>query len=330
MAWSNPLKPLSNLVSGRPVMAVFEICLRCNSRCGYCDLPLNQGRYEMNREEIRRIFRDLHGEGLRYVFVQGGEPLVRKDTLDVLQDLTEIGLGVCLVTNGTKLTADTVLRLTAIGASVSVSLDTLDRDRYRLIRGADQLRRVLAGIDALDGYPHPKFIACIVSDRNRDDVTEVCRFARERGFAPILGAYHWQVGRYGKADPSLQFAREQAARTFDAILESGLLPRGYYRRFAEDNATWLRGGKLGRCDAGRHSIVIDASGNVAPCLAQPHAGNLREQTLGEILAAMDHDAIRRCSDASTCNLLCGRLVGRNLRSPLSALATPMTVAADAR
>ena len=329
MAWLNTLKPLSNLARGRPVMAVFEICLRCNSRCGYCDLPLNKGRYEMSREEIGRVFRHLYAEGLRYLFVQGGEPLVRRDTLDVLEDLSGMGFGLCLVTNGTKLTPEVVRRLAAIGASVSVSLDTLDRARYREIRGADQLPRVLTGIEALDGYPHPKFIACIVTERNREDVIEVCRFARERGFAPILGAYHWDVGRYGKADTALQFAREQAARTFEAILKTDLLPRGYYRRFAEDNATWLRGGRLGRCDAGRHSIVIDASGKVAPCLAQPHAGNLRTQSLDDILGSVDRPAVEACSKASSCNLLCGRLIGRNLRAPLSALATPLKVAGHA-
>lgn len=103
MTWRETIQPVWSLARGRPLMAVFEICLRCNSRCGYCDLPLNQGRYEMTREEIREIFTDLYRDGLRYLFVQGGEPLVRRDTLDVLEDLAEIGFGLCLVTNGTKL-----------------------------------------------------------------------------------------------------------------------------------------------------------------------------------------------------------------------------------
>lgn len=212
---------------------------------------------------------------------------------------------------------------------MSVSLDTLDRDIYRLIRGADQLPRVLEGIAALEDYPHPKFIACIVSDKNRADVEAVCAFARDNGFAPILGAYHWDVGKYGKTDDTLTFSREQAARTFDAMLKSGLLPPGYYRGFARDNADWLRGKKLGRCDAGRYSIVIDASGNVAPCLAMPQAGNLRDSSLNEILGAFDRAAIDTCSKASSCNLLCGRLVGRNLRHPLTALATRLKVSSRA-
>ena len=53
---SNALKPFTNLTAGRPVLATFQVNLRCNSACGYCDLPLNVGRYEMTREEIRDIF----------------------------------------------------------------------------------------------------------------------------------------------------------------------------------------------------------------------------------------------------------------------------------
>ncbi|MGH6634639.1 MAG: hypothetical protein ACRED0_00360, partial [Gammaproteobacteria bacterium] len=67
------VKPALNLLRGRPILAVFEICLRCNSACGYCDLPLNLGRYEMKRDEIQRVFQHLYSEGLRFVFVQGGE-----------------------------------------------------------------------------------------------------------------------------------------------------------------------------------------------------------------------------------------------------------------
>lgn len=321
--------PIWSLLRGRPVMAVFEICLRCNSRCGYCDLPLNQGRDEMTRAEIRAIFTALYRQGLRYLFVQGGEPLVRRDTLEVLEDLSGIGYGLCLVTNGTKLTPEVVERLARLSVSVSVSLDSLDRETYHQVSGADQLPRVLRGLETLDGYPHPKFIACIVTERNRGDVEAVCRFARARGFAPVLGAYHWDVGKYGKADPRLAIAREQAAQTFEAMLESGLLPPGYYRAFAGDSVDWLRGRRLGRCDAGRYSLAIDASGNVAPCLAMPFAGNLRRQDLDEILDGIDRRAVEACSRASSCNLLCGRLVGRNLRNPWTAAATPMKLRPDA-
>jgi len=319
------IKPLVNLVRGRPVMAVFEINLRCNSRCGYCDLPLNEGRYEMSRDEIHRVFTDLYATGLRYVFVQGGEPTLRRDLPDVLDDLAAIGFGLCVVTNGTRLTDELVARLAATGVSISVSLDTLDRDRYKRIRGADQLLRVQAGIERLANYPHPKFLTCIVSEQNRGDALDVARFAQGRGFVPIFGAYHWDKGRYGKADDDLKYSNEDAIAVFEDLLASGLIPPGYYRRYAEDNIRWLSGEQLGRCDAGRHSIAIDATGNVAGCLGHDAAGNLLEKDLGTILADMDHAALRACSDASTCNLVCGRAVGSALRHPVDLVRTPLTV-----
>ena len=41
------------LLAGRPVLVTFQVNLRCNSACGYCDLPLDVGQYEMTQKEIR-------------------------------------------------------------------------------------------------------------------------------------------------------------------------------------------------------------------------------------------------------------------------------------
>lgn len=52
--------PVNNLLRGKPLLAVFQVYLRCNSNCGNCNLPLSQGRYEMTRDEIRRTFTGLY------------------------------------------------------------------------------------------------------------------------------------------------------------------------------------------------------------------------------------------------------------------------------
>ncbi len=318
-SWQAVVRPWLNVLRARPVLAVFEVCLRCNSACGYCNLPLNVGRYEMTREEILSVFTNLYRDGLRFVFVQGGEPLLRRDLAEILEDLQAIGFGLTLITNGTRFTPGLVARLARLPLNISVSLDTLDRARYNMIRGADQLSQVLAGIDLLAGFPHPKFLTCIVSEANRDDVLDVVRFARARGFIPVVGAYHWGIERYGKVDLGLQYRQEVAVKVFEKVMDSGLVPRGYFRDYLRDNIRWLSGGSLEPCDAGRYSIAIDASGNVAPCLALAHAGNLLESPLDDILARFDRGAIRRCSDGSSCNMLCSRVVGSTLRHPVSAL-----------
>jgi MoaA/NifB/PqqE/SkfB family radical SAM enzyme len=321
-------QPLLNLARGRPVLAIFEVNLRCNSACGYCGLPLNQGRYEMTREEIRRVFTGLYRDGLRFVFVQGGEPLLRRDLPEILEDLHALGFGLSLITNGSRLTPELVARFGRLPMNLSVSLDTLDRGRYRHIRGADLLPDVLAGIELLDRFPHPKFLTCIVSEANRDEVPAVVRFARARGFMPVVGAYHWNIERYGRVDPTLQYERQAAVSLFEELLQSGLVARGYFRDYLRDNIRWLGDEGLDPCDAGRYSVAIDASGNVAPCLALKHAGNLLESSLDDILDRLDRKAIKACSDRSSCNMLCSRVVGSVIRHPLSALMTPLTVRSE--
>jgi len=319
--------PLRNLVTGRPILATFQVNLRCNSACGYCDLPLNAGRYEMSREEIQKVFLGLYRDGIRFVLVQGGEPLLRHDLPDICDDLHAIGFHLTLITNGTKLTPRLVERLSRGALAVSVSLDTLDRIKYRQIRGVDQLEEALHGIALLRQFPHQKFLTCIVSEVNRTEVPTVTRFARSEGFLPVVGAYHWNVGIYGKRDALLMYERSSAAAVFSGLLDDELIPPGYLRRFAEDNVSWLRGRKLEPCDAGRYSIAIDASGNVAPCLAFLPVGNLRESTLSDILERLDREAIQLCSDRSSCNRLDGRVVGTILRHPITALRTPVSSAA---
>ncbi|MEP6933211.1 MAG: radical SAM protein [Nitrospirota bacterium] len=265
-ALNRVLKPFTNLMAGRPVLATFQVNFRCNSACGYCDLPLNVGRYEMTREEIQRVFSSLYRDGVRFVLVQGDEPLLRRDLPEILEELSRIGFHLTLITNGTKVTAPLVERLSRLSLAISVSLDTLNRAQYRQIRGADQLAQVLEGIEFLKDFPHPKFLTCIVSEVNRAEVPAIVRFAREQGFIPVVGAYHWNVGTYGRPDELLMYDRSSAAAVFGGLLDDELIPPGYLRKFVEDNVSWLRGQKLEPCDAGRYSVAIDASGNVSPCL----------------------------------------------------------------
>jgi len=324
-ALNRAVKPFINLMARRPVLATFQVNLRCNSACGYCDLPLNVGRYEMTREEIHGVFSRLYRDGVRFVLVQGGEPLLRRDLLEILEDLSAIGFHLTLITNGTKITASLVERVSRMPLAISVSLDTLDRVRYRQIRGADQLPQVLEGIALLKDFPRQKFLTCIVSDVNRTEVPAVVKFAREQGFLPVVGAYHWNVGTYGRSDELLMYERSSAAAVFTGLLDDELIPSGYLRKFVEDNVSWLRGQKLDPCDAGRYSIAIDASGNVSPCLAFPFVGNLLESSLNEILGRFDRGAIKTCSDHSSCNRLDGRVVGTILRHPITTLRSAQSL-----
>jgi len=119
------------------------------------------------------------------------------------------------------------------------------------------------------------------------------------------------------------YERQEARLVFERLLEQDILPPGYLRRYAKDNIAWLRGEAFKPCDAGRYSIAIDASGNVAPCLSLPTVGSLLESSLSEILARLDRQEIQHCSDRSSCNRVDGRVIGSVLRHPIAAWQTPV-------
>lgn len=127
---------------------------RCNFRCVYCmpaDGVCSMGHDEILRiEEIERLVRVAAGLGIKSVRLTGGEPLVRKGVVDLVNAITDIdGIeNVSMTTNGVLLPA-MIDDLRAAGLSrVNISLDTLDPDQFRAITRVGRLEDTLAGIDA--------------------------------------------------------------------------------------------------------------------------------------------------------------------------------------
>ena len=135
---------------------------RCNLRCTYCmpDHPHHAEREEvLTFEEIDRIVGAAVSLGWRKVRLTGGEPLVRRDCVRLVSMLgrhkrTGNGgprlLELVMTTNGVLLARHAAALREAGLDRLNVSLDTLDRERFRRITGSDRLAEVLAGIDAAE------------------------------------------------------------------------------------------------------------------------------------------------------------------------------------
>jgi len=179
---------------------------RCNLRCSYCTawdkwekLPAGE---ILRYEELLRLAGVAAGVGIRKVRVTGGEPLVRRGVMEFIQALhQQQGLTeVCLTTNGVLLN-DLAPDLYAAGLRhVNVSLDSLERDRYRELTGSDHLLEVLAGLEraAALGF-HPLKINCVVlKGINDDELVNFALLARERPyqvrfieFMPTVSQEQW-------------------------------------------------------------------------------------------------------------------------------------------
>ncbi|MBI1373965.1 MAG: GTP 3',8-cyclase MoaA [Phycisphaera sp.] len=160
---------------------------RCNERCTYC-MPVEHSdwlpREQILRyEEILRTVRVAVSLGFRRFRVTGGEPLVRRNAVEFIEQLCAIpGVDdVSMTTNATRL-APVARRLADAGLrSVNISLDALDADVYqRVTRG--RLDEALAGIDAaLDaGFDRIKLNAVLMRGASESQVWPLARFAAER------------------------------------------------------------------------------------------------------------------------------------------------------
>jgi cyclic pyranopterin phosphate synthase len=167
---------------------------RCDLRCTYC-MPERQTflpRSEvLDLDELYRLSLGFMARGVRKIRLTGGEPLVRRDMVDLVRALgRHIGNGLdelTLTTNATQL-AQHADALAAAGVRrVNISLDTLDRARFAQITRRDALPAVLEGIAAArEAGLAVKINTVALKGQNEEEIPELIAWAHGQGFEITL------------------------------------------------------------------------------------------------------------------------------------------------
>jgi GTP 3',8-cyclase len=178
---------------GRPLRDVrISVTDRCNFRCVYCMPKEVFGRdFEflgrdklLTFEEIERVARAFVANGAEKVRLTGGEPLLRRDLERLVAMLAQLpGLDLTLTTNGALLAAKAQSLRDAGLQRVTVSLDSLDDETFRLMNDVDfPVTRVLAGIEAAAAVGLPVKVNMVVRrGLNEHSVLPMARELRARG-----------------------------------------------------------------------------------------------------------------------------------------------------
>ena len=195
---------------GRPLGSLrISVTDRCNLRCQYC-MPEEEYVWLprediLHFEEIARLAHVFASLGVTRLRITGGEPLLRRDLPALIALLARIEkiTDLALTTNGVLL-ADRAEALRAAGLHrVTVSLDTLARERFRRLTRTDELDRVLAGIQsAADHFPIVKLDTVVMRGVNDDELTGLVEYGRTIGaevrfieYMDVGGATHWSMDR---------------------------------------------------------------------------------------------------------------------------------------
>jgi len=157
---------------------------RCDFRCLYCmaeDMTFLPRAQILTLEEIYTLAKAFAELGVKKIRITGGEPLVRKGALGLLENIGGLESldELVMTTNGSQLETQAAALKAAGVKRLNISLDTLDADKFKAITRTGDLPQVLRGIQAARsaGFERIKINAVILKGRNHQEVCDLVQFA---------------------------------------------------------------------------------------------------------------------------------------------------------
>jgi MoaA/NifB/PqqE/SkfB family radical SAM enzyme len=222
----------------RPYVISWNLTYRCNLACEHCYLDAGSSpqvgtenfadRSELGTEECFRVIDDIAAFAPECVTIlTGGEPLLRRDILEIVRRAAERGLWVVVGTNGVRITENVGRRLAEAGArGLSLSLDALDpdrHDRFRRVRGAWQ--NTVEGAEILNRNGLPFIVQTTAGSHNVGELEAIADFAHDRLAAKVWNLYFLVPTGRG------QFVSDMTPEQYDEVLASLYrIQRKYDRR----------------------------------------------------------------------------------------------------
>jgi AdoMet-dependent heme synthase len=318
----------------RPYVVSWNLTYRCNLACEHCYLDAGgtpqvgtenfADRSELGTEECFKVIDDIAGFAPECVTIlTGGEPLLRRDILEIVRRASERGLWVVVGTNGVRITENVAKRLAEAGArGLSLSLDALDpdtHDRFRRVRGA--WRNTVEGAEILHRTGLPFIVQTTAGSHNLGELDAIADFAHDRLAAKVWNLYFLvPTGRgqfvsditpaqYDEVLASLYRIQKKyngrmlvnakcAPHYIKTVLEQTVLSAEASAKADVPFRTYSGG--AGGCPAGTHYMGIRPNGDVTPCPYLPvFAGTLRNSSLADLWTSSElFTRIRRRSSSN--------------------------------
>ncbi|WOJ97889.1 GTP 3',8-cyclase MoaA [Congregibacter brevis] len=185
---------------------------RCDFRCVYCmaeDMKFVPKNEVLTLEELAKVSQAFVNLGVRKIRLTGGEPLVRHNIMQLVEQLGAMqGLEeLVMTTNGSQLQRLAQPLSDAGVKRLNISLDSLQPRRFRQITRVGHLEQVIAGVDAACAadFERIRINAVIMRGDNDDEVLDLVSFAKERGI-DLAFIEEMPLGRIDDHDRALTLA----------------------------------------------------------------------------------------------------------------------------
>lgn len=280
--------PLVDAFRRRITYLRLSVTDRCDLRCTYCmpeRMTFLPKREVLTLEELYELASGFIDRGVTKIRITGGEPLVRRDIVDLFSTLgRRLGHGLeelTLTTNATQLAGHADALARAGVRRVNISLDTLDRDRFARLTRRDALPQVLEGIAAAkDAGLKVKLNAVALKGVNEDELPDLIAWGHAKGhdvtLIEVMPLGDVEEERLDQYLP-LSDVRERLEQIW--TLTDNDASTGGPARYVDIAET---GGRLGLITphtnnfcAGCNRLRVTATGQLYPCLGGSERVDLR-------------------------------------------------------
>jgi AdoMet-dependent heme synthase len=301
-----------------PARCMIFLTNRCNLDCLYCtSRNNNSGQKELSDERLKEIVQESKKLGvLRWRLSGGGEPLLHKSSISIIEEIKKLGMFCEIITNGTLIDKNIAKKLIEAGLDVlSISIDSSQKSINDCLRSKGALKKSIKGIKYINYWkkvlkkekPRISFLT-VVNNKNYNKMEDLFKLAVRCG-CEMISLNPLNV--YNNASKSLTLSEEQMKELHNYIStlkeENGirvfrdlriLLPLPIF----EDNKYCSLDNKENKsnridkinCLEPFHSIQILPDGRVSPCcLGVPiRAVNLNDTSLENIWFGKEYEELR--------------------------------------
>jgi MoaA/NifB/PqqE/SkfB family radical SAM enzyme len=278
------------LVKQTPFDCMIQVTNRCNLTCTFCEFWNNPApkREELTLAEMEDIAAQLDEMGCFIVSIEGGEPLVRSDIVDIVRIFSRRHI-TALFTSGWFITPELARALWDANLThASVSIDFADAARHDAKRGQPgTAERAWRAVDILrDTAPRggkQVNVMTVLMDANWQEIEPLLQQTAARGIGhqfTMLSSAGVRRGNHGGDDAAPPIG---ISAHMTQLWEKYRHIR-YFRDYFGKMDAYLSGDPMPTCRAGTQSLNIDHVGNVATCIERIDrpVGNIRKERLAAL------------------------------------------------
>jgi len=264
---------------------------RCNLRCVYChplpDCGLIEREEILGFEEICRIVRLFAECGIKKVRLTGGEPLLRRDIVRLVRELTAIaGIEELSVTTNGVFLESLAAELKATGLHrVNISIDSIERKTYERITGFDLLPGVIEGIyRAIDAGLTPIKINSVIIKGLNDSKEQITALAGMSVDLPLSVRFIEYCPTNKSTRPAADYVPNEAVRAVierkygplsRTVMSCGNGPAEYFKATGSAGTIGFISGRSSTFCGSCSRLRLTSGGKVMPCLYSSRAHDLK-------------------------------------------------------